>query len=418
MDKILIEGQKPLSGSVKISGAKNAVLPIMTAALMAKGKSVITRVPDLRDTKTMIRLMEIVGAKCTFDSGRLEIDGSTVNNPEAPYDLVKTMRASFYVLGPLLAPFGTVKVSLPGGCAWGPRPVDFHLKGLEKLGAKITLESGYILAEAKRLKGTEISFEFPSVGATGNIAMAAVTAEGTTIINNAACEPEIVQLCEYLNDMGANINGIGTMRLVIDGVDSLHSADVDIIPDRIEAGTFLTAGALLGEITLEDIIPQHLDLVLLKLREAGCRILTTTNSVTISPADSIQPVDMTTAVYPGFPTDLQAQWVALMSLAKGSSMITDTVYHDRFSHVPELNRFGANIKLENNTAFVPGVNELIGAPVMSTDIRASASLIVAGLAAKGTTEVSRIYHIDRGYEQIEEKFRSLGANIQRKNSSA
>ena len=418
MDKILIEGQKPLSGSVKISGAKNAVLPIMTAALMAKGKSVITRVPDLRDTKTMIRLMEIVGAKCTFDSGRLEIDGSTVNNPEAPYDLVKTMRASFYVLGPLLARFGTVKVSLPGGCAWGPRPVDFHLKGLEKLGAKITLESGYILAEAKRLKGTEISFEFPSVGATGNIAMAAVTAEGTTIINNAACEPEIVQLCEYLNDMGANINGIGTMRLIIDGVDLLHSADVDIIPDRIEAGTFLTAGALLGEITLEDIIPQHLDLVLLKLREAGCRILTTTNSVTISPADSIQPVDMTTAVYPGFPTDLQAQWVALMSLAKGSSMITDTVYHDRFSHVPELNRFGANIKLENNTAFVPGVNELIGAPVMSTDIRASASLIVAGLAAKGTTEVSRIYHIDRGYEQIEEKFRSLGANIQRKNSSA
>lgn len=418
MDKILIEGQKPLSGSVKISGAKNAVLPIMTAALMAKGKSVITRVPDLRDTKTMICLMEIVGAKCTFDSGRLEIDGSTVNNPEAPYDLVKTMRASFYVLGPLLARFGTVKVSLPGGCAWGPRPVDFHLKGLEKLGAKITLESGYILAEAKRLKGTEISFEFPSVGATGNIAMAAVTAEGTTIINNAACEPEIVQLCEYLNDMGANINGIGTMRLIIDGVDLLHSADVDIIPDRIEAGTFLTAGALLGEITLEDIIPQHLDSVLLKLREAGCGILTTTNSVTISPADSIQPVDMTTAVYPGFPTDLQAQWVALMSLAKGSSMITDTVYHDRFSHVPELNRFGANIKLENNTAFVPGVNELIGAPVMSTDIRASASLIVAGLAAKGTTEVSRIYHIDRGYEQIEEKFRSLGANIQRKNSSA
>jgi UDP-N-acetylglucosamine 1-carboxyvinyltransferase len=418
MDKILIEGQKPLSGSVKISGAKNAVLPIMTAALMAKGKSVITRVPDLRDTKTMIRLMEIVGAKCTFDSGRLEIDGSTVNNPEAPYDLVKTMRASFYVLGPLLARFGTVKVSLPGGCAWGPRPVDFHLKGLEKLGAKITLESGYILAEAKRLKGTEISFEFPSVGATGNIAMAAVTAEGRTIINNAACEPEIVQLCEYLNDMGANINGIGTMRLVIDGVDSLHSADVDVIPDRIEAGTFLTAGALLGEITLEDIIPQHLDSVLLKLREAGCGILTTTNSVTISPADSIQPVDMTTAVYPGFPTDLQAQWVALMSLAKGSSMITDTVYYDRFSHVPELNRFGANIKLENNTAFVPGVNELIGAPVMSTDIRASASLIVAGLAAKGTTEVSRIYHIDRGYEQIEQKFRSLGANIQRKNSSA
>ncbi|MBT3180669.1 MAG: UDP-N-acetylglucosamine 1-carboxyvinyltransferase [Candidatus Marinimicrobia bacterium] len=415
MDNIFIEGQNPLSGSVKISGAKNAVLPIMTAALMAEGKSVITRVPNLRDTRTMIRLMEIVGATCTFEDDKLIIDGSTVNNPEAPYDLVKTMRASFYVLGPLLARFGMVKVSLPGGCAWGPRPVDFHLKGLEKLGAKITLESGYILAEADRLKGTELSFEFPSVGATGNIAMAAATADGTTVIDNAACEPEIVQLCEYLNLMGASIHGIGTPKLIIDGVDKLHSANIEVIPDRIEAGTFLTAGALLGEITLEDVNPKHLDTVLLKLKEAGCGITTTKSSITISPADSIQAVDMTTAVYPGFPTDLQAQWVALMTLANGSSVITDTVYHDRFSHVPELNRFGANIKLENNTAFVRGIDELIGAPVMSTDIRASASLIVAGLAAKGQTVVSRVYHIDRGYEKIEEKFRSLGANIWRKN---
>ena len=418
MDKILIEGQKLLSGSVMISGAKNAVLPIMTAALMAEGKSVITRVPDLRDTRTMIRLMEIVGATCSFKDGRLEIDGSTVNNPEAPYDLVKTMRASFYVLGPLLARFGVVKVSLPGGCAWGPRPVDFHLKGLEKLGAKITLESGYIIAEAKRLKGTDISFEFPSVGATGNIAMAAVTAEGTTIIENAAREPEIVQLCEYLNAMGACIGGIGTTRLTIDGVDELQPADIDVIPDRIETGTFLTAGALSGEITLKGVNPQHLDAVLLKLKEAGCGISTTSNSITISPAETIQAVNMTTAVYPGFPTDLQAQWVALMTLAAGSSMITDTVYHDRFSHVPELNRFGANIKVDNNTAFVRGVNELVGAPVMSTDIRASASLIVAGLAANGITEVSRVYHIDRGYEQIEEKFRVLGANIWRENPNA
>ena len=418
MDKILIEGQKLLSGSVMISGAKNAVLPIMTAALMAEGKSVITRVPDLRDTRTMIRLMEIVGATCSFKDGRLEIDGSTVNNPEAPYDLVKTMRASFYVLGPLLARFGVVKVSLPGGCAWGRRPVDFHLKGLEKLGAKITLESGYIIAEAKRLKGTDISFEFPSVGATGNIAMAAVTAEGTTIIENAAREPEIVQLCEYLNAMGACIGGIGTTRLTIDGVDELQPADIDVIPDRIETGTFLTAGALSGEITLKGVNPQHLDAVLLKLKEAGCGISTTSNSITISPAETIQAVDMTTAVYPGFPTDLQAQWVALMTLAAGSSMITDTVYHDRFSHVPELNRFGANIKVDNNTAFVRGVNELVGAPVMSTDIRASASLIVAGLAANGITEVSRVYHIDRGYEQIEEKFRVLGANIWRENPNA
>ena len=415
MDKIFIEGQKTLSGSVQISGAKNAVLPIMTAALMAEGRSVVTRVPDLRDTRTMIRLMEIVGATCSFENGRLVIDGGTVNNPEAPYDLVKTMRASFYVLGPLLARFGVVKVSLPGGCAWGPRPVDFHLKGLEKLGAKITLESGYIIAEAKRLQGTKISFEFPSVGATGNIAMAAATAEGTTIIENAAREPEIVQLCEYLNTMGACIRGIGTTRLTIDGVETLRSADIDVIPDRIEAGTFLTAGALLGEITLNGVIPEHLDSVILHFKEAGCNVSTTSNSVTIAQADKIQPVDMTTAVYPGFPTDLQAQWVALMTLAKGSSMITDTVYHDRFSHVPELNRFGANIKVENNTAFVRGVDALVGAPVMSTDIRASASLIVAGLAAKGRTEVSRVYHIDRGYEQIEEKFRSLGANIWRKN---
>ena len=415
MDKIFIEGQKTLSGSVQISGAKNAVLPIMTAALMAEGRSVVTRVPDLRDTRTMIRLMEIVGATCSFENGRLVIDGSTVNNPEAPYDLVKTMRASFYVLGPLLARFGVVKVSLPGGCAWGPRPVDFHLKGLEKLGAKITLESGYIIAEAKRLQGTKINFEFPSVGATGNIAMAAATAEGTTIIENAAREPEIVQLCEYLNTMGACIRGIGTTRLTIDGVETLHSADIDVIPDRIEAGTFLTAGALLGEITLNGVIPEHLDSVILNFKEAGCNVSTTSNSVTIAQADKIQPVDMTTAVYPGFPTDLQAQWVALMTLAKGSSMITDTVYHDRFSHVPELNRFGANIKVENNTAFVCGVDALVGAPVMSTDIRASASLIIAGLAAKGRTEVSRVYHIDRGYEQIEEKFRSLGANIWRKN---
>ena len=418
MDKILIEGQKPLSGSVMISGAKNAVLPIMTAALMAEGKSVLTRVPDLRDTRTMIRLMKIVGATCSFKDGRLEINASTVNNPEAPYDLVKTMRASFYVLGPLLARFGVVKVSLPGGCAWGPRPVDFHLKGLEKLGAKITLESGYIIAEAKRLKGADISFEFPSVGATGNIAMAAVTAEGTTIIENAAREPEIVQLCEYLNAMGGCIGGIGTTRLTIDGVDELHPANIDVIPDRIETGTFLTAGALLGEITLNGVNPQHLDAVLLKLKEAGCNVSTTSNSITIAPVETIQAVDMTTAVYPGFPTDLQAQWVALMSLAKGSSMITDTVYHDRFSHVPELNRFGANIKVDNNTAFVRGVDELVGAPVMSTDIRASASLIVAGLAAKGITEVSRVYHIDRGYEQIEEKFRSLGANIWRENPNA
>ena len=414
MDKIIIQGQNSLSGSVNISGAKNAVLPIMTAALMAEGESVISRVPDLRDTRTMIKLMEIVGAKCSMEGNCLKIDADSVYNPEAPYDLVKTMRASFYVLGPLLARFGTVKVSLPGGCAWGPRPVDFHLKGLEKLGAKVTLRSGYILAEAKKLKGASINFEFPSVGATGNIVMAAATADGITTIENAAREPEIVQLCDYLNKMGASISGIGTSKIVVEGVESLYPANIDVIPDRIEAGTFLMAGALMGKITLNEVNPEHLDAVLQKLKEVGALVETTSNSVTIEPGD-LRPVDMKTAVYPGFATDLQAQWVALMSLADGSSMVTDTVYHDRFSHVPELNRFGANIKVDKNTAFIRGVKELVGAPVMSTDIRASAALIIAALAANGQTEVSRVYHIDRGYERIEEKFRKLGAEISREN---
>ena len=414
MDKIIINGQKLLSGAIKISGAKNAVLPIMASTLMVEGKSTISRVPDLKDTRTMIALMEIIGAKCSFENNILNIDSSTVNNPEAPYDLVKTMRASFYVLGPLIARFGRVKVSLPGGCAWGPRPVDYHLKGLEKLGAKITLKSGYILAEAKRLRGDKISFDFPSVGATGNMVMAAATAVGTTIIENAAKEPEIVQLCDYLNQMGAFITGIGTSRLIIEGVDSLKSANIEVIPDRIEAGTFLIAGALLGKITIEDVNPSHLDSVLYKLKEVGSIIEIQSNSISITP-NFLKAVDMTTAVYPGFPTDLQAQWIALMSIAKGSSIVTDTVYHDRFSHVPELNRLGASIKVENNTAFIKGVNELIGAPVMSTDIRASAALIIAGLFANGETSVSRIYHIDRGYEKIEEKFKMLGANILREN---
>ena len=416
MDKIIIEGQNTLSGSVAISGAKNAVLPIMAAALMGKGRATITRVPDLRDTRTMIRLMEIIGAVCEYENGTLTVDGSIVDNPEAPYELVKTMRASFYVLGPLLARFGEVRVSLPGGCAWGPRPVDFHLKGLEKLGAKITLENGYIIARSERLQGAEIQFEFPSVGATGNIVMAAATAAGTTIIRNAAREPEIVQLCDYLNQMGSNISGQGTTTLIIKGVESLESADIAVIPDRIETGTFLTAGALLGEITLKEVHPHHLDSVLMKLKEAGCTIRTTSDTITISPADSIQAVDITTAVYPGFPTDLQAQWIALMTLARGSSMVTDTVYHDRFSHIPELNRLGANIRVDQNTAFVRGVKNLVGAPVMSTDIRASASLIIGGLIAKGTTEVNRVYHIDRGYEQIEDKFSALGAKIWRESA--
>ena len=416
MDKIVIEGMRPLSGTVKISGAKNAVLPIMTAALIPSGISRIKRVPKLRDTYTMIRLLEIVGANVVFNGNTLEIDSTNVDNPEAPYDLVKTMRASFYILGPLMARFGRVKVSMPGGCAWGPRPVDFHLKGLERLGAKLTLKEGYILAEAEQLQGSEIRLEFPSVGATGNLAMAAATANGTTVIYNAAREPEIVQLCEFLNKMGASISGIGSETLIIDGVNRLQPTDIKVIPDRIETGTFLIAGALLGGITVKDIEIDHLDTVLGKLKDVGCKISIGESSITLEPPDKIKPVDMTTAVYPGFPTDLQAQWVALMSLADGSSTIKDTVYHDRFSHIPELSRLGANIQVNHNTAFVRGVDSLVGAPVMSTDIRASASLIIAGLAASGETEVSRVYHIDRGYERIEEKFRCLGANINREHS--
>ncbi len=414
MDKIIIKGNNPLHGSVKISGAKNAVLPVMAATLLAPGKFTIFKVPDLRDTRTMMKLLNIIGAKTKYDNGKLIIDTISANNPEAPYDLVKTMRASFYVLGPLISRFGRVNVSLPGGCAWGPRPVDYHLKGLEKLGADLNLEKGNILAEAENLIGSDIHFEFPSVGATGNLAMAAVKAKGITKLYNCAKEPEITQLCQFLNSMGADIKGVGTETLVIKGVKELLPADIEIIPDRIEAGTFLIAGALLGEITVEDVIPEHLDNVINKLRDTGCKLISTKNSVTIIPTKDIKSVDMTTAVFPGFPTDLQAQWVALMSLANGSSVITDTVYHDRFSHIPELSRFGANIKVENNSAFIRGVKSFVAAPVMSTDIRASASLIIAALAAEGETQISRVYHIDRGYENIEQKFKGLGANIFRK----
>ena len=383
----------------------------MSATLLCPGKFTIHNVPDLRDTRTMMQLLEITGAKTEFNNGSICIDSTSVNNPEAPYDLVKTMRASFYVLGPLISRFGKVQVSLPGGCAWGPRPVDYHLKGLEKLGAKLDLEGGNILAEAKELKGCDIHFEFPSVGATGNLAMASVRAKGTTRLYNCAKEPEITQLCEFLNSMGADIKGVGTDTLIISGVKELNQADITVIPDRIEAGTFLIAGALNGKIKIKNVIPLHLEKVTNKLIEAGCEIKIKDSSISILPPTKINSIDMTTAVYPGFPTDLQAQWVALMSLSESSAIVTDTVYHDRFSHIPELARLGANIKVEKNTAFIRGVNQLVGAPVMSTDIRASAALFIAALAAKGKTEISRVYHIDRGYEKIEQKFLELGADI-------
>ena len=415
MDKFVVNGGNQISGTVDISGAKNAVLPLMTAALLVDGKTTINSVPDLRDTRTMIRLLEIIGANVAFKNNSLSIDASDVNNLEAPYDLVKTMRASFYVLGPLLARFGEVRVSLPGGCAWGPRPVDFHLKGLEQLGAKISLESGYILAKAEYLKGNKISFDFPSVGATGNILMASVLARGETQIENAAKEPEIVQLCEMLNQMGANIIGIGTDKITVNGVDKLHPVDIDVIPDRIEAGTYLIAGATMGDITLNNCNPKHLNDVINKLKLSGANITYNENSVSIEKIDTIKAVDLTTEVYPGFPTDLQAQWMTFMSIAKGKSIIIDTVYHDRFTHIPELNRLGADIQLTDNKAIVNGVNKLKGAQVMSTDIRASAALILGAIIAEGKTEISRVYHIDRGYDSIEKKFRNLGVDISRVN---
>ena len=413
MEKLVIEGNHQLKGEIQISGAKNAVLPIMAAALLVEGETQINRVPNLRDTRTMAKLLEMLGAQIHFSNNKMIIDATQVDKPVAPYDLVNKMRASFYVLGPLVARFGKATVSLPGGCAWGPRPVDYHLKGLEKLGAKVELEGGDIIAKAKKLIGNKIRFDFPSVGATGNILMAAVLAKGETKIENAAKEPEIVQLCEFLVSMSAKIDGIGTTEITVEGVDQLIPQEISVIPDRIEAGTFLIAGAVLGKITLRDTIPEHLSAVIDKLIEAGADIVIDDNDIIVKRGKKLNAVDLTTAVFPGFATDLQAQWIALMSIATGSSIVTDTIYHDRFSHVPELNRLGANITVEGNSAIVRGVNELIGARVRSTDIRASASLVLAGLMAKGVTEVSHIHYIDRGYEQIENKFTSLGAKIKR-----
>ena len=413
MDKLVVNGGRELRGRVQISGAKNAVLPIMASSLLVDGVTVIKNVPNLRDTRTFIALLSILGAKCNFENSTLTIDATNINSIEAPYDLVKTMRASFYVMGPLLGRFGETKVSLPGGCAWGPRPVDYHLKGFESLGAKIDLKQGYILAHSENLTGGSISFEIASVGATANILMAAVLANGKTSISNAAIEPHIVQLCDVLVEMGADISGIGTNELIIDGVEKLSPVEITVIPDMIEAGTFLMAGAMLGEIELENVDSSHLTIVLEKLESAGCDISVATSSIGIKRSGMINPVDIITDVHPGFPTDLQAQWIALMSVANGKSVVTESIYLDRFSHIPELVRLGANISLEKNVATIQGQKKLIGAQVMSTDIRASASLVIAALIAEGRSDISRIYHIDRGYENIEQKFRMLGADIHR-----
>ncbi len=414
MDKIVIIGGNRLEGEVVVSGSKNAALPVMTATLLSSGKFVIENVPELRDVKTMANLLKIIGADVKFSEQRMDIDTSNCNKFEAPYDLVRTMRASIYVLGPLVSRFGYAKVSLPGGCAWGPRPVNLHLEGLKKLGADITLDQGYIIAKAKRLKGSLIKFDVSSVGATGNIMMAAVLAQGTTVIENAAKEPEIKALAEFLVKMGAKIDGAGTERLEIEGVDKLHPVKEIMIPDRINAGTFIAAVSVTGgRITIKKSNPDHLTFVLSKFQEAGVKFKFYNSDIIVDAPDKLKPINVTTAPYPGFPTDMQAQWTALMSITPGISIVKDTIYLDRFSHIPELRRLGADIQVENNSAIIKGMRELKGAAVMSTDLRASASLIIAGLAAKGRTDVLRVYHIDRGYEKIEEKLKKLGAQIWR-----
>lgn len=414
MDKIVIIGGKRLDGEVIISGSKNATLPIMTATLLSSGEYILKNVPDLRDIKTMGNLLKIIGADVSFSNNILTIETSECKTFEAPYDLVRTMRASIYVLGPLVGRFGYAKVSLPGGCAWGPRPVDLHIEGLKKLGADITLESGYIIAKAKKLKGAVINFDISSVGATCNIMMASVLAEGDTIIENAAKEPEVCSLSEFLNKMGAKINGIGTDRVEIEGVNELHPANEVMIPDRIETATFITAGVITGgKIIIKNSKPEHLTFVLSKFREAGTVFKFDNSDIIVEAPKKLEPVNITTAPYPGFPTDMQAQWTSLMSITPGTSIVKDTIYPDRFNHIPELNRLGADISVEGNSAIIKGVKELKGATVMSTDLRASASLIVAGLVAKGRTDVLRVYHIDRGYEKIEEKLKKLGANVWR-----
>ena len=414
MDKFIIDGGKPLKGRISISGAKNGSLALMPATILAPGTYHLNNTPNLRDVWTMSRLLMSMGIFCELNGNDLFVDSSNIDSFEAPYEHVKKMRASFYVMGPLVARFGEAKVSMPGGCAWGPRPVDLHLKGLEKLGAEIKLEGGYVKARAKKLKGAKIHLDISSVGATGNILMASVLAEGTTVISNAALEPEITTLARMLVKMGARIDGIGTNSLEIEGVPELHPVDFENIPDRIEAATFLIAAAMTkGNIEIENTNPYHLTSVLTKLEETGCKIDVNGNGIELEMNDEPKPIDITTAVYPGIPTDIQAQWTSYMLLAQGISKVTDNIYHDRFKHIPELQRLGADIEVVDNSSIITGGKRLSGATVMSSDLRASASLILAGLVAKGKTEVLRIYHIDRGYETIEDKLTDLGASIKR-----
>jgi UDP-N-acetylglucosamine 1-carboxyvinyltransferase len=412
MDKLIINGGKKLKGEISVSGSKNAALPIFVATLLAPGKFEISNVPFLRDINTTIKVLESLGAQIEGNGNVVRIDTTEQKNVEATYDLVKTMRASVLVLGPLLARHGRARVSLPGGCAIGARPIDQHLKGLQALGAEIRLEHGYVEAVAKKLKGARIHFDMPTVGGTEHLLMTASLAKGVTLLENAAREPEIVDLATMLNKMGARIEGAGTDTIRIEGVKELVPTDYRVMPDRIEAGTFMIAAAITGgDVRISNMQLEHLDALVFKLQDAGVEIFSKDGVVRVKGPKKIHSVNIKTRPYPGFPTDMQAQFMALMTIADGASVIAENIFENRFMHVSELLRFGADISIDGKSATVKGVKKLSGAPVMATDLRASASLILAGLAAEGETEITRIYHLDRGYEAIEKKLVGLGADI-------
>ncbi|MEA3363656.1 MAG: UDP-N-acetylglucosamine 1-carboxyvinyltransferase [Thermodesulfobacteriota bacterium] len=414
MEKIVIKGGVPLNGEVQISGAKNSALPLLFATLLAKGQSEISNVPVLRDITTAVKLLRELGSAVDAQADFYQINTDKIKSVEAPYELVKTMRASVLVLGPLLARFGQARVSLPGGCAIGARPINLHLKGLEALGAKIKLDHGYVEATAEKLRGAKISFDLPTVGGTENLLMAAALADGETVLENAAREPEIVQLAEALISMGAKIEGAGTAIIQIQGVASLNPLKCRVIPDRIEAGTFMIAAAITGgNVLIRGAVREDQEALISKLIETGAVIQPEADGLRVIGPKKLAPVDIRTSVFPGFPTDMQAQFMALMTVAEGTSRISETVFENRFMHVCELQRMGADIQIDGHSAIIRGTEQMTGAPVMATDLRASASLILAGLAAGNTTEVSRIYHLDRGYEKIEKKLAALGARIWR-----
>lgn len=418
MDKLVVEGGRKLKGEVEVSGAKNAALPILAASLLSEEESIIENIPNLRDIWTMVKLLHALGAKTHFEDGTLVVKPGRSLKPVAPYKLVSTMRASVCVLGPLLAREGHAEVSLPGGCVIGPRPIDLHLKGLRGLGAQIEIQHGYIIAKAKRkLRGGDIFLGGAfgsSVLATGNVLMAATLTAGKTSIENAACEPEVVDLAHFLKKMGAKIHGEGSPRIEVEGVKHLNGARHRIIPDRIEAGTYLVAGAMTGgDVLVKSTVPEHQNALMDRLTQSGVKVNRIGDAIRARRNGRLKAVDVTTLPYPGFPTDLQAQMMALMAITPGISIITEKIYPDRFIHVAELNRMGSEIFLEGNSAIVHGVKKLSGAPVTASDLRASAALLLAGLVAEGQTEVYRVYHLDRGYERIEEKFARLGARVRR-----